>query len=77
MATAELHDDLRFQMRSLTLRNKFKELFTERTSQIAMERAIETGKLVIDADDMEACFDEAYQLAKEDLAEIHHGVHPD
>lgn len=71
MATAELHDDLRYKSRSLRLRDELQALFVERTRQLVMEIAAKAGKTTIDAEDMESCFDEAYRLAREDLAEAH------
>lgn len=63
----KLHDDIMYKASSLRLRDELKNHFTEHLRELVLSRAVTEGKPVIDADDMAACFDEAFRLAKEDL----------
>lgn len=63
----KLHDDIMFKASSIRLRDELKNHFTEHLRELVLSRAVTEGKPVIDADDMAACFDEAFRLAKRDL----------
>ncbi len=66
-----------FDAGTLLIRDEFKHSFSKHISMLSLEKAVETGSMLISKTDMLDQFHEAYRLAWNELTYLHHSPAPD